>query len=338
MQLTFERKKMQLRHTWRISRGATNEKEYWFVALEDQEITGYGEAAHNTRYGEDLESIRAFLSEAQSVFAKADPMEFYEINRKIHRLADGQNAAKAALNMALLDWVGKKLRVPVYQLLGLSPKTKALSSYSIGIDSPEKVQELVQAASDYPILKIKLGGANDKETVRAIREVTDRTIRVDANEGWETGSEALEMIEWLAAKNVEFVEQPLPAGKFDEVGWLKRRSPLPIVADEDVLTARDIPKLAECYDGINIKLMKAGGILEAKHMIETARLFDLKIMLGCMVESSLGITAAAQLAPLVDWLDLDGNLLIKNDPFKGAFMAKGRIAPPAKKGLGVERK
>lgn len=328
---------LELKHTWTIARGSADFKEYSFVELSAEGVVGRGEAAHNIRYGESLESIREFLLEARSLFDSANPYEFYELNKKILALAQGQNAAKASLDMALLDWVTQRLQVPLYALWGLNPAHTPKTSYSIGIDSPQAVYEKVREAEAYPILKIKLGGEQDEEIMRAVREATDRPVRVDANEGWQDRELALERMQWLAGLNVEFVEQPMPAGRLAEVAWLRDHSPLPLVADEDVKTVNDIPALARAYHGINIKIMKSGGLQEALRMIHVARALGLKIMLGCMIESSLGITAAAHLSPLVDWADLDGNLLIKNDPYRGVKVEGGRLLLPHTPGLGVER-
>ncbi len=335
MNLTLTTRRLELKHTWTIARGSADFKEYHYLALAHQGVTGYGEAAHNVRYGESLESIRAFLEASRDLLREAEPWHFYNLSGKFHAFGEGQNAAKAALDMALLDWVAKNLGVPLYRFWGLDKNKIPVTSYSIGIDRPEIMQEKIQAAADFPILKIKLGSEQDEASMRAVREATDRTVRVDANEGWRDRQEALEKIQWLKELGVEFVEQPMPAHRWDDVAWLRAHSPLPLVADEDVRTVKDIPALAQAYDGINIKIMKAGGLQEALRMIHVARAHGLKIMLGCMVESSLGITAAAHLSPLVDWADLDGNLLIKNDPYRGATIQQGRLLLPDEPGLGV---
>jgi len=315
---------------------STSHSHYNYVALEHEGVIGEGEAAHNVRYGESLESIRQFLEDSRPLLRQADPWQFHELCSQIHAFAEGQCAAKAALDIALMDWITKKLGVPLYRFLGLNREKTPLTSYSIGIDTPEAVQEKIRAAKEFPILKIKLGSANDEEIMRAVREATGATLRVDANEGWKDRALALDKISWLAQMGVEFVEQPMPAGLLDDVAWLRERSPLPLVADEDVRTVKDIPQLAQAYDGINIKIMKAGGLQESLRMIHLARSLGLKIMLGCMVESALGITAAAHLSPLVDWADLDGNLLIKNDPYRGVKVEGGRLILPEGPGLGVE--
>lgn len=336
MRMTLKTYRLELKHTWTIARGSTDFKEYNFVELEAEGIIGIGEAAHNVRYGESLESIREFLLELDPLLERINYKQFYDLGRSILNFQEGQNAAKAALDIALLDWITKRLKVSLYEYWGLNKSKTPVTSYSIGIDKPEIMQEKIRAAAEFPILKIKLGSDNDEAIMSAVRAATNRVVRVDANEGWKDRQEALEKIQWLAKMNVEFVEQPLPAHHLDDVAWLRERSPLPLVADEDVMTANDLPALARAYHGINIKIMKSGGLQEAMRMIHVARALGLKIMLGCMIESSLGITAAAHLSPLVDWADLDGNLLIKNDPYRGVRVEQGRLILPEGPGLGVE--
>lgn len=336
MNLAITTRRLALKHTWTIARGTTDYKEYNYLTLEHEGVLGFGEAAHNVRYNESLESIRQFLEDCRPFLRAADPWQFHELSAHIHASAEGQYAAKAALDIALMDWITKKLDVPLYRFLGLDRNKMPLTSYSIGIDAPEIMQEKIRAASEFPIFKIKLGSANDEAMMRAVRSATNATLRVDANEGWKDRNEALEKISWLAQMGVEFVEQPMPAGRLEDVAWLRERSPLPLVADEDVRTVQDIPQLARVYDGINIKVMKAGGLQESLRMIHLARSLGLKIMLGCMIESALGITAAAHLAPLVDWADLDGNLLLKDDPYRGVQTRGGKMFLPEAAGLGVE--
>jgi L-alanine-DL-glutamate epimerase-like enolase superfamily enzyme len=247
-----------------------------------------------------------------------------------------QSCAKAALDIALMDWVGKALNTPLYKMFGLNTSKAPVTSFSIGIDTPEVIKQKVKEAEPFPILKIKVGKKNDDEIIAAVRSVTDKPIRVDANEGWKNKEEALEKIQWLKTQGVEFIEQPMPSEMIEETAWLRERVDMPIVADEAVKTAADIPKLAKAYDGINIKLMKSGGIQEALRMIQIAKALNMKIMLGCMIESSVAISAAAHLAPYVDWADLDGNLLISNDPFSGVKVKNGRFIYNDKPGLGVE--
>ncbi len=251
------------------------------------------------------------------------------------RVIPDQSCACAALDIAILDWVGRRLNVPLYRLFGLDAGKAPVTTFSIGIDTPEVIKAKVKEAKDFPVLKIKVGTENDAQIVAAVREATDRPLRVDANEGWRDKEQALKKIQWLQKMGVELIEQPLPAAMIDETAWLKERVDMPIIADEAVKGAGDIPKLAGAYDGINIKLMKAGGIQEAIRMIHVARALGLKIMLGCMIESSVAISAAAHISPLVDYADLDGNLLISNDPFAGVDVKNGKLILNDQPGLGV---
>lgn len=335
MKIEIATRRLELEFPWRISRGTADFKEYHFISISQDGVTGLGEAAHNSRYDESLESIGKFLHAAEDVLHRTNLWEYHDALQRINRLCNGQNAAKAAIDMAIMDWITKQLDIPLYKFLGVNKSRTPVTSYSLGIDTPENLQQRIKNLREFPVLKIKLGGEQDEEILRAVREVTNATIRVDANEGWKDRHEALERIGWLLELGVEFVEQPLPAGRLDDVAWLRERSPLPLVADEDVKSTREIPALAGVYDGINIKLMKAGGIQEALRMIYLARALGLKIMLGCMVESSLGVTAAAHLSPLADWSDLDGNLLLKNDPYRGVTVRDGLLVLPEGPGLGV---
>ncbi len=335
MTLTDHQRQLDLKHPWTIARGTSASKTYGFVELTEDGVTGWGEAAHNVRYGESLESIQAALQAARPILETADPWQFHHILESLKAAMPSQHAALAALDIALLDWVGKKLGIPLYRYLGLRPAPLPQTSVSIGIDEPDSIAKKIAEVADFPFLKVKLGTGSDEAIMAAVRDSTNQIVRVDANEGWTTKEVALEKCEWLAGQNVEFVEQPMPAGSLDDLRWLRERSPLPLVADEDVKTASDLPALVGAYDGVNLKLMKAGGIQETLRMIHVARALGLQIMLGCMIESSLGITAAAHLAPLVDWLDLDGNLLIANDPFLGATCQAGTIILPDRPGIGV---
>lgn len=335
--------RLDLKHTWTIARASVDYHDNIFVYLEHDGLTGIGEASFSRRYGESLDSLQAVIENAKPVLANANPLHFVEIGEALQQLHPGQNSAKAALDMALMDWVGKKFGLPLFRLWGLNPDKTPLSSFTIGIDTPEMMQHKIREAEEFPILKIKLGTARDEEIMRAVREVTDKPLRVDANEGWKSREEALEKICWLEQFNIEFVEQPLPAGRLDDVRWLRqqllqRRVHLPLFADEDSKTPRDLPALAGVYDGINIKMMKSGGLQEALRMIYLARTLGLEIMLGCMLESSVAITAAAHLAPLVHHADLDGHLLISNDPFVGVQMRNGRMTLPEAPGLGMKER
>jgi L-alanine-DL-glutamate epimerase-like enolase superfamily enzyme len=267
----------------------------------------------------------------------ADPFDLEAAEAAFARLAPRNGAARAALSAALHDLVGKRLGQPVWRLWGLDPARAPRSSFTIGLDTPEGMREKVVEAAAYPILKIKLGTDRDEEILRAVRDATDKPLRVDANAGW-TRERARHMLPILKAYGVEFVEQPLPAADLEGIATLRRAGILPVVADESCIVATDVARLAGTVDGINIKLAKCGSLREALRMIATARAHGMLVMVGCMIESSLGITAAAQLTPLVDAADLDGAALTANDPFVGATIAGGQIQLPTGPGLGVRRR
>lgn len=340
MKISYQIRQLNLKHTWTTVRDSSNIKQNVFVKLEKDGIIGIGEAAPNIRYQETPETTVKVIEKAVSLFENADPFEFVQLGYGIQNLCEAQTAGKAALDIALMDWIGKALNLPLYRLWGLNPEKAPLTSFSIGIDTPEIIVQKVREAMPYKILKIKVGVPTDEENIAAVRSVAPyKAIRADANEGWKDKEEALRKIEWLAQNGVEFIEQPMPAIMVEEARWLHERSPIPIIADEAVKSAADIPKLVGAYDGINIKIMKSGGLQEALRMIWLAKSLGLKIMIGCMIESSLSISAAAQLCSLIDYADLDGNLLITNDPYQGARIVNGRVMVLDKPGIGVaERK
>jgi len=321
---------LRLRHTFRIARGASDTRRNVVVEIEEDGRTGLGEAAPIRRYHEDPESAAAAaLAMAPRL---TDTRAF--AHAAARAAVAGQRSAEAAVDMALHDLAGKRLGAPLYEVLGLDPRATPETSFTIGLAEPEVVVQKVREAAAYPILKVKMGSDDDREVLTAVRDTTRSRIRVDANEGW-TLQGARERLEWLARLGVEFVEQPLPADRIEDTRELRKRSPLPFFADESVHRAEDIPRLAGAFDGINIKLMKCGGLGEALRMIAVARALGMKVMLGCMIESSLGITAAAHLSPLADTADLDGNLLLDDDPFVGATVRNGRLVLPDGPGLGV---
>jgi L-alanine-DL-glutamate epimerase-like enolase superfamily enzyme len=332
---TVSTKRLTLRHTWTISRNSSDFKDNVFVRIERDGVTGWGEAAPNVRYGESAERTAATLERAKPIFESGDWFNYVDMAQRWEPLIADQRCAGAALDMAIFDWVGRKLNIPLYRLLGLDKNKAPITTFSIGIDTPEVVQQKVKEAADFPVLKIKVGRDNDEEILAAVRSVTDRPLRVDANEGWRDKQTALAKIRWLQGVGVELIEQPLPASMIEDTAWLRERVEMPIIADEAVKRAADIPKLAGAYDGINLKLMKAGGLQEAIRMIHVARAVGMKVMLGCMIESSLAVTAAAQLSPLIDYADLDGNLLISNDPFVGVAVEHGKLILNDRPGLGV---
>lgn len=325
---------MHLRHAFRISRGVEVVDPVMIVSLEHDGIVGYGEASPSPRYNETIQTIDAFLKRVDlSHFA--DPFRAESIILYVNTLASGNTCAKCAIDIAIHDWIGKKLGIPLYKFFGLDKSKAALSSFTIGIDSPQMLAQKVHEAEEYPVLKVKVGMENDREIIGAIRHVTDKVLRVDANEGWTKKEVALERIKWLQDENVEFVEQPMPASQLDDIKWLRDKVEMPLIADESVIGLTDIPKLADAFDGINIKLMKCTGIREATRMIHTARAMHMKIMMGCMIETAVAISAAAHLAPLLDYADLDGNVLITDDPFDGARNVKGKLELNDSPGLGV---
>jgi len=262
-------------------------------------------------------------------------MQFTKLMAEVFRRVKGEWAGKAAVDLALMDWVGQKLGIPLYTYFGLDPKDAPVTTFSIGIDTPEITKQKTREADQYPVLKVKVGLATDEPTIEAVRSVTKKPLRVDANEGWKDKEEAVRKINWLEKMGVEFIEQPMPAEMLEETRWVRSKVHIPVIADEACQRASDIPKLKESFDGVNVKLDKSGGMLEAYRMIEIAKALGMKTMLGCMVSSSVSVTAAAHLSPLVDYADLDGNLLISNDPFRGVRVEQGKLVLPAKPGLGL---
>ena len=328
-------KRLFLKDTWTISRNSSDYKDNVFVRIEKDGVSGYGEAAPNVRYGEDHNKTTDRINGVKSLFEKYDLWHFVDLKDEIFAGITDQNCARCALDIAIMDWIGKKLNAPLYKIWGLDKSKTPLTSFSIGIDTIEVIKKKVRAADKYPLLKIKVGKENDEEIIDAVRSITDKPIRVDANEGGKSKEVALEKIKWLQSMGIEFIEQPMPSDMIEETRWLRDRVDIPIVADEAVKTVTDIPKLAEAYDGINIKLMKAGGPQEALRMIYLARAMNMKIMLGCMIESAVAISAAAHLSPLVDWADLDGNLLLREDPYQGVGVEKGKLILNDQPGLGI---
>jgi len=298
-------------------------------------VPGHGEGAPIVRYKENAAGAQKAVESVRDLLESADPWQFEKVMAAVFARVEDEWAGKAAIDIALTDWVGQKLGVPLYRYFGLDARDAPVTTFSIGIDNPEMTRQKVQEAADFPVLKIKVGLDTDEATIAAVRAATDKPLRVDANEGWKDKEEAVRKINWLATKGVEFVEQPMPADMLEEMHWVHRRAHLPIIADEACRHASDIPKLAGAYDGVNVKLDKAGGILGAHRMIDVARAVGMKVMLGCMVSSSVSVTAAAHLSPLVDYADLDGNLLIANDPFKGVVVEKGKLVLPNRPGLGL---
>ncbi|RMH60276.1 MAG: dipeptide epimerase [Calditrichaeota bacterium] len=334
--LHIETRRLFLAHTWTIARNSSDYKDNVFIALEKDGITGFGEAAPNVRYDEDAQRTTERIQSVSALLEQTDFFHYENLIRRVRQQITDQNCAVAAIDMALMDWLGKALNAPLYRIWGLDPADTPPTSYSIGIDTPANMQQRVRERGEMAVYKIKLGSENDRAIIEAIRAVTDKPVRVDANEGWKDKHQALENIRWLAGHNIQFVEQPMPAAQHEDMVWLKERSPLPLIADEALHTTADIPRIADGYHGINIKLMKSTGLQEARRMIHTARAMDMRVMLGCMVESSLAISAGVHLAPLTDFVDLDGHMLLADDPVRGLSLDKsGRILPSDQPGLGV---
>ena len=334
-QLETEIKRLKLLHTWTTTMSSSEYRDTLHVRYTRDGVTGYGEGAPIVRYHENAADAQKALESVRDFLVSADPWQFRKDGTDLFRRIDGQFAAKAAIDIAWMDWVGKKLGVPLYRYLGLDPKDAPVTTFSIGIDTPEITKQKTREADAFQVLKIKVGLATDEPTIEAVRSVTKKPLRVDANEGWKDKEEAVRKINWLETQGVEFIEQPMPADMIDDMRWVHRRVHLPIIADEACVNAAAIPNLVGAYDGVNLKLDKMGGIQEVLRAVSVARALGMKVMLGCMVSSSVSVTAAAHLSPLVDYADLDGNLLIANDPFSGVKVKDGRLILPDVPGLGL---
>ena len=330
--------RLRLRHTWTTVMSSSDYRDTFHLRFSRDGITGIGEGAPIVRYQESALTAQAVVGTVRPYLASCDPWQYDKVLREIFRRIDGQYAAKCAVDAALLDWVGKKLGIPLYRHFGLDPADAPLTTFSIGIDTPEKTREKIREAEAFPVLKIKVGLDSDEATLEAVRGATRKPLRVDANEGWKDKETAVRKINWLETQGVEFIEQPMPAHMLEEARWVRSRVHIPIFADEACLHPADIPKLKDSFDGVNIKLDKCGGMMEAYRMIQIARSLGMKTMLGCMISSSVSIAAAAHLSPLVDYCDLDGNLLISNDPYEGIGVKDGRIVLPARPGLGLVKR
>lgn len=335
IKLTFKPFELQLKHAFTLSSSSRTTTPVILTKLEYDGYTGYGEASMPPYLGESHQTAGDFLSRIDlSDFH--DPFLTEDILEYIDALAPGNYAAKASLDIALHDLTGKILDVPLYKLWGLNPDETPDTSFTIGIDTPDVVKQKVEEASPYKILKVKLGGGNDREMINTVREMTTVPLCADVNQGWKNKEEALDLIFWLKEKGVVFIEQPFPKENFDDHAWLTEKSPLPVIADESVQRLQDLTKLKGIYSGVNIKLMKCTGLREAWKMINYARASGMTVMLGCMTETSCGVSAASQLSPMVDFADLDGNLLISNDIFDGVKVVNGKITLNERPGIGVE--
>ncbi len=329
--------RLQLRHTWTTTMSSSDYRDTLHLHFKHDGITGIGEGAPIVRYHESAETGRKAVESLRTLLLSADPAQYTKILAQVFSKIEGEWAAKSAIDIPLMDWNAKKLGIPLYRFLGLDPRDAPITTFSIGIDTPEATKQKVLEAEQYPVLKIKVGLDKDEETIEAVRAVTKKPLRLDANEGFKTKEEAIRKINWLESVGAEFIEQPMAGHLLQEQRYIRSKVHLPIFADEACLRAEDIPKIATAYDGVVIKLDKTGGINGALRMIHTARAHKLKIMLGCMVSSSVTITAAAHLSPLADYADLDGNLLIANDPYQGVLVKNGKLILPNRPGLGLQR-
>lgn len=336
MKLSFEPYELQLRHTFTVASYSRTSTPDVQVKIEYDGFTGYGEASMPPYLGQSVETVSAFLKKVNLEQFK-DPFQIDGILEYVDSLSEGDTAAKAAVDIALHDLVGKLLGQPWYRIWGLDPSKAPDTTFTIGIDTPDVVREKTKECADkFNILKVKVGLDNDKEMIETIREITDLPIAVDANQGWKDKKQALEMIHWLAEHGVVMVEQPMPKEMLDENAWITENSPLPVFADEAIQRLKDIPSIKGAYSGINIKLMKCTGMREAWKMANYARAEGMRVMIGCMTETSCAVSAAAQLSPIVDFADLDGNLLISNDLFEGMTVVKGKITLPDRPGIGLK--
>jgi len=339
MTLEYRPYPLQLQHTFTVAGNSRTETPDVLITLSHEGVIGYGEASMPPYLGESIESVCSFLSKVD-MDQFNDPFRTDDILTYVDQLLPGNCAAKAAIDIALHDLQGKLLKQPLYRIWGLSPENCTYTTYTIGIDTPDIVRKKVQEVEGkFGRLKVKVGVPGDRQLIETIREVCDLPLTVDANQGWTDKEKALEQIFWLKEKGVIMVEQPLPKTQLEDLAWLTERSPLPIIADESVQRLADVQRLNGVVSGINIKLMKCTGLSEARKMITVARSLGMKIMLGCMTETSCAVTAAAHLAPLADFLDLDGHLLISNNPFKdGVLVVNGKITLPTGPGLGINLK
>lgn len=337
MKLTFRPYDLQLKHVFTVATYSRTTTPDVQVEIEYDGVTGYGEASMPPYLGESVESVMAFLKKV-NLEQFNDPFQLEDILAYVDGIMPGNTAAKASVDIALHDLVGKLLNAPWYKIWGLDKEKTPSTTYTIGIDTAEVVKEkTLEVADKFNILKVKLGRENDKEIINAIRSVSQLPIAVDANQGWKDKYQALDMILWLKEQGIVMIEQPMPKTQLDDIAWVTQQSPLPIFADESLQRLSDIPKIKGAFSGINIKLMKCTGMREAWKMVTLGRALGMRVMVGCMTETSCAVSAAAQLSPAVDFADLDGNLLISNDLFKGMEVVKGKITLNDLPGIGIKK-
>ena len=336
MKLEFRPYTLQLRHSFNLATSSRTTTPVMLTTIEYDGYTGFGEASMPPYLGESHETAARFLSSVDlSMFD--NPFLLEDIIDYVEKTGPGNHAAKASVDIALHDLTGKITGQPLYKLLGLNPLRTPDTSFTIGLDTPEVVKQKVNEAAPYKVLKVKLGRDNDRQMIEVIRSCTDKPLSADVNQGWKDRAYALDMAFWLKEKGVLFLEQPMPKEQVDDIAWLKSKSPLTIVGDEGIQNLEDLLKYKDVYSGVNVKLMKCGGIRAAYNMMKTARVLGMKVMVGCMTETSCAVTAAAHLSPLTDWCDLDGNLLISNDPYDGLKIVNGKVTLPGRPGIGVQK-
>jgi len=339
---------LELRHPFRLATGSRTHTNDVLTEIRQGEHIGYGEAAMPPYYGENQETAMAFLAKAAEVLAMIEleagtdsarpgnpASNIPTIMQAIDVIAPGNNAAKASVDIALHDLWGKTLGKPLWQLLGTNPENMPPTSFTLGIDTPAVLRQKLAEAADFHIIKVKLGSEDDRQIIRTIRELSDLPIYADANQGWTDRHAALDLIHWLAEQNVQLIEQPSPKDDLDAAAWLTERSPLPIIADESFQRLSDLDRVANCFHGVNIKLMKCTGLAEGMRIATAARARGLKLMIGCMTETSCGILAAATLAPRCDFADIDGCWLIRNNPFELPGLAEGKVVLRDVAGIGL---
>lgn len=337
MRLKFFPYELKLNHVFTVASFSRTTTPDVQVEIEYEGLTGYGEASMPPYLGQTVESVMAFLKRVD-LGQFNDPFQLEDILAYVDSLSPGDAAAKAAVDIALHDLVGKLLGAPWYKIWGLDKAKAPSTTFTIGIDTPDVVREKTrEVAGRFNILKVKLGRENDKEMIETIRSVSALPIAIDANQGWKDKYRALDMIHWLKEKGIVMIEQPMPKEQLDDIAWVTQHSPLPVFADESLQRLSDVAGLKGAFTGINIKLMKCTGMREAWKMVTLARALDMQVMVGCMTETSCACSAAAQFSPAVDFADLDGNLLIANDRFKGMEVVGGKITLNDLPGIGVTK-
>lgn len=336
MKLTFKSYTLELKHVFTLASSSRTTTPVMFTQIEFDGVVGYGEASMPPYLGESQESAAKFLSKVDLTKFN-DPFEIESILEYVDKIEPNNPAAKASIDIALHDLVGKIMGKPWYKIWNLDKERTPFTSFTIGIDTDEVVKEKVTEAEEYKILKVKLGRDSDKRMIETIRSVTNKPIVVDVNQGWKDKFFALDMINWLNERNVKMVEQPMPKEMIDDMAWLTEKSPLPTFGDESVQRIHDVIKAHGVYSGINIKLMKCTGLREANKMINLAKSLGMEVMLGCMTETSCAISAVSQLSPGIQWADLDGALLISNDPFEGTKVIDGKVVLSDSPGIGITK-